>query len=121
MDAGWFHYHDAPGYDWGYLVLINNSESCVYSAVAHVPEGALEWPDRGIGVIPPGVTRVSMPMRHYPGEGSGAWTRHEGEFANNELVPWVEFKDQAGVTWRRARDGALDEVIEPVPFPDYSV
>lgn len=76
---------------------------------------------RGIGVIPPGVTRISMPMRQYPGEGSGAWTRHDGEFANNELVPWVEFRDQAGVAWRRGSDGALHEVTDPVPFPDYSV
>lgn len=121
VDAGWFHYGDAPGYDWGYLVMVNHSESCAYAAVAHVPDGALDdGHNRGVGVIPPGVTRISMPMRQYPGEGSGAWTRHDGEFANNELVPWVEFKDQAGVAWRRGSDGALQEVTEPVSFPDYS-
>lgn len=121
VDAGWFHYHDASGYDWGHLVLINTSESCAYRAIAHVPEGPLDGHDRGIGVIPPGVTRINIPMRPYPGEGSGAWTRHDGEFANNELVPWVEFKDQAGITWRRQSDGSLREVTDPVPFPDYSV
>lgn len=62
-----------------------------------------------------------MPMRQNPGEGSGAWTRHDGEFANNELVPWVEYRDQAGVAWRRSGDGALQEITDPVQFPDYSV
>ncbi len=101
-DAGWFHYRDASGYDWGDLVLINNTGGSIYMVVACVPGSPLDGKTRGIGVIPPGETRVRMPMRPYPGDGSGAWTRRDGEFVNNELVPWVEFRDPAGITWPRA-------------------
>lgn len=105
--------------DVGILVIVNNSESCVYEPIASVPKPPDSLKVRGIGVIPPGQTRIRFPMKYIERGGSSAW-RRVGDFANNRLVTWVQFGDSTGVTWRRFGDGQLDEPSGPVAFPDYS-
>ncbi|GLZ00786.1 hypothetical protein [Actinoplanes sp. NBRC 103695] len=98
---------------------MNNSDSCAYEGIAYVPDSPQEFVDRGIGVIPPGVTRIRLPVRSYIGEGSST-CRRDGDFANNQLVSWIQFRDQAGIAWRRGRDGTFLEATDPLPFPDHS-
>jgi hypothetical protein len=132
VDAAEFSVPTTPHVESGTLVIINSSGNCVYGLIASAP-GATEYPApearapedvaflglRGIGVIPPGITKVVFPMQPYSGGMSTSW-RSVGDFANNKLVPWIEFTDQRGVCWRRLSDGSLDEVLVPMTFPDYS-
>jgi hypothetical protein len=118
VDAADFH-HAEESYARGVLNIVNNSESCVYELVASAPALPGDLDLRGIGVIPPGLTRVVMPMNDMMEGGSASW-RRVGDYANSKLVPWVQFKDHAGVAWRRSNKGGLEELASPVPFPDYS-
>lgn len=118
-DAAEFFYGQALEFDFGVLVVVNASEGCVYEVIAHVPDGPEEFGIRGIGVLAPGVTRIAMPMRSFPGEGSGSW-RFVGDFANNRLVEWIQFQDQAGRARKRSARGGLEMLANPEPFPDHS-
>ncbi|GIF20038.1 hypothetical protein BJ973_002057 [Actinoplanes tereljensis] len=119
VDGGNFFYGPGDDERSGHLVVVNNSHGCVYACIAYAPEGPEGMPDRAIGVIPPGVTHIRMPLGGYPVGGSGSY-RYQGEYANNKLVPWIQFRDEAGHTWRRGNDGALLEPRDPNPFPDHS-
>jgi hypothetical protein len=103
----------------GTLVVINNGTNCIYKMIASVPGVAEPLNLRGIGVIPPGVARVAFAMDHIMDRGSTAG-RDAADFANNKLVPWIQFEDNAGVSWKRGNDGSLTEVANPVPFPNYA-
>ena len=111
--------------DWlsdAVLVLLNSSDNCIYRVVASIPE-FLNYPEdlhylerRGLGTIPPGRTEIQMPMRGMRSEGS-AGTRTINEIQDNLPVEYVQFRDPAGRTWRRFRDGVLTEVTDAGEYP----
>ncbi len=104
---------------YGWLVIVNNSGSCIYNTVAVLSKLPEPMNYRGIGVIPPGETRISMPMKDVEHGGSTA-LRRIGDFVNNKLVESVHFNDEAGVAWSRSNSGRLTELHEPIVFPDGS-
>jgi hypothetical protein len=106
-------------YESGALVIHNNSTSCIYRVIASAPDLPKGLDLRGIGVIPPGITRIVLPMKHMMDGGSTAG-RHMGDYANNTLIPWIQFRDSAGTSWRRTNHGAVEEVFDPIQFPNYS-
>jgi hypothetical protein len=112
------HHLEYPA-ETGSLVIVNNSGGCVYRLVALAPDLPEAFDLRVLGVVPPGETVYVFPMKMVVDRGSTAG-RVVGDYANSKIVPWIEFMDAAGDTWRRFDDGRLDEQADPVAFPDYS-
>ncbi|GGQ79551.1 hypothetical protein [Couchioplanes azureus] len=115
------------GMEFADLVVLNASTGCLYECVAVFSDFS-RHPEteplarRLLGVIPPGPTRIRLPMRFFPGEGSGAW-RHIGAFQQNRPMEYLQFRDHDGITWKRTWLGELQELPYRKPgtdLPDYA-
>jgi hypothetical protein len=115
---------DAGGDDFerAILVVSNASTNCVTEAVATVPGMEGDLSRRGIGVVPPGLTRYLIPVRAMM-DGGSKMSGRVGDIPNNKLVRTLQFRDQGDVTWIRTQNGALEELPYRKPgtdFPDYT-
>lgn len=126
IDAAEFSTSTA-GIDFADLVVLNASMGCLYEGVAVFSdfrrhEDTEPLARRLLGVIPPGQTRIRLPMRLFPGEGSGAW-RYIGAFQQNQPMEYLQFRDHDGITWKRTWLGELQELPYRKPgtdLPDYA-